>query len=508
MLSSSTSPTSPTALPRYYGQTVHPTFGKYRDASAWWIPTDFNHRVSKFKVESWAQRKQQVRVALRVPKFIYSHEYVGPTVGLVDMTPYVGSRRGGVDAAARGDGDGGGDGDGAVLSSFETTMPTAAAAAATAEAAFDAVETAASKAMRVRGVMFEVPVRPRPRVNAAARLPKSVGAAVDSVEQLSPQDAAALIEASLQALTATAGADGAGNSRTSPFKLFKLWWEDKQQEGAAVDRKVMVKAWAVLDGATKGVFIDYFRKMQSKEGAAGSTSRPTQEVSAALIATPSTAIVPPPVQVNAAAPLPTAEAPAPVPSHAAPPEVSAVQSLTWSQIRTKFMLVTYAHPTHPAHPTVKYIHLTHPMHLIVKSRLVFSVLQDTDQCSVRAAHAIQRNWVGWQPISVPPKPYVLAPKPYVLMWAQYGRPFSHSFRPMSPPGAVLSRHMVRVEGEVLSKRQHGKTLFLDVSPAEHRSGGIAQLVYNCKWAASQEEVATFVERVQVGDKVCGKLGLI
>ena len=79
---------------------------------------------------------------------------------------------------------------------------------------------------------------------------------------------------------------------------------------------------------------------------------------------------------------------------------------------------------------------------------------------------------------------------------------------MSPPGAVLSRHMVRVEGEVLSKRQHGKTLFLDVSPAEQRSGGIAQLVYNCKWAASQEEVATFVERVQVGDKVCGKLGLI
>lgn len=93
------------------------------------------------------------------------------------------------------------------------------------------------------------------------------------------------------------------------------------------------------------------------------------------------------------------------------------------------------------------------------------------------------------------------------MRAQYGRPCSHSFRPMSPPGAVLSRHMVRVEGEVLSKRQHGKTLFLDVSPAEQRSGGIAQLVYNYKWAASQKEVATFVERVQVGDKVCEKLGL-
>lgn len=66
---------------RFYGQTVHPVFGSYRDRSPWWKATAFNHTTSEYKIESWKQRKNDVRVKREVPKFVYSHEFVGPGSG-------------------------------------------------------------------------------------------------------------------------------------------------------------------------------------------------------------------------------------------------------------------------------------------------------------------------------------------------------------------------------------------------------------------------------------------
>lgn len=63
---------------RYFGQTVHPRFGEYRDRSPLWVPTEWNHTESRFKIESWRQRLDGVRVRLKTPRFVYSHEYVGP----------------------------------------------------------------------------------------------------------------------------------------------------------------------------------------------------------------------------------------------------------------------------------------------------------------------------------------------------------------------------------------------------------------------------------------------
>ena len=60
----------------FFGQTVHPTFGAYRDRSPLWQPTRWNHQLNHYKVESWKQRKDNVRIRLRIPKFTYSHEYV------------------------------------------------------------------------------------------------------------------------------------------------------------------------------------------------------------------------------------------------------------------------------------------------------------------------------------------------------------------------------------------------------------------------------------------------
>lgn len=40
--------------------------------------TAFNHKTSEYKIESWKQRKNDVRVKLKVPKFVYSHEFHGP----------------------------------------------------------------------------------------------------------------------------------------------------------------------------------------------------------------------------------------------------------------------------------------------------------------------------------------------------------------------------------------------------------------------------------------------
>lgn len=61
----------------YYGQTVHPRFGRYRDRSALWRPTLWNHSTQRYKVESWKQRAANTRVKLRKPRFVYSHVYVG-----------------------------------------------------------------------------------------------------------------------------------------------------------------------------------------------------------------------------------------------------------------------------------------------------------------------------------------------------------------------------------------------------------------------------------------------
>eukprot|EP00937_MAST-01D_sp_MAST-1D-sp2_P006331 g6331.t1 len=39
---------------------------------------DWNHTVSRFKIETWRQRRDNVRVELRRPRFVFSHRYVGP----------------------------------------------------------------------------------------------------------------------------------------------------------------------------------------------------------------------------------------------------------------------------------------------------------------------------------------------------------------------------------------------------------------------------------------------
>lgn len=61
----------------YFGQTVHPAFGGYRDRSPLWKSTAFNHTWQEFKIENWKQRKKNIRVRLNVPRFIYSHQYIG-----------------------------------------------------------------------------------------------------------------------------------------------------------------------------------------------------------------------------------------------------------------------------------------------------------------------------------------------------------------------------------------------------------------------------------------------
>ena len=61
----------------YFGQTVHPAFGGYRDRSPLWKSTAFNHTWQEYKIENWKQRKKNIRVRLNVPRFIYSHQYIG-----------------------------------------------------------------------------------------------------------------------------------------------------------------------------------------------------------------------------------------------------------------------------------------------------------------------------------------------------------------------------------------------------------------------------------------------
>lgn len=69
----------------YFGQTVHPAFGSYRDRSVLWVPTKFNHTIQEFKIGTWKQRKKKIRIKLNVPKFIYSHRYVGDAASITDQ---------------------------------------------------------------------------------------------------------------------------------------------------------------------------------------------------------------------------------------------------------------------------------------------------------------------------------------------------------------------------------------------------------------------------------------
>lgn len=97
----------------YYGQTVHPRFGAYRDSSPLWRGTLWNHSMQRFKIESWSgfpasfsccfkgrfgfvaqlllsclltfdaiwrirkQRTANTRVRLRTPRYVYSHYFLG-----------------------------------------------------------------------------------------------------------------------------------------------------------------------------------------------------------------------------------------------------------------------------------------------------------------------------------------------------------------------------------------------------------------------------------------------
>lgn len=61
----------------YFGQTVHPRFGQYRDRSPLWTPTEWNHDVQKWREGSWKERAEGTKTLLRQPRLIYSHRYTG-----------------------------------------------------------------------------------------------------------------------------------------------------------------------------------------------------------------------------------------------------------------------------------------------------------------------------------------------------------------------------------------------------------------------------------------------
>ena len=65
----------------YYGQTVHPRFGQYRDSSPLWVPTEANHTTSYL---SWLPRRltgashsTPIAVKRTRPKVVYAHRYRG-----------------------------------------------------------------------------------------------------------------------------------------------------------------------------------------------------------------------------------------------------------------------------------------------------------------------------------------------------------------------------------------------------------------------------------------------
>ncbi|GAB5373438.1 hypothetical protein AAMO2058_001751700, partial [Amorphochlora amoebiformis] len=62
---------------RYFGQTVHPRFGQYRDRSVSWRALPWNHAIQRYKFENWTQMKTHTQIRLRRPRMIYAHEYIG-----------------------------------------------------------------------------------------------------------------------------------------------------------------------------------------------------------------------------------------------------------------------------------------------------------------------------------------------------------------------------------------------------------------------------------------------
>ena len=62
---------------RYYGQTVHPRFGSYRDKSPLWRGLAWNHAVQTTVFDTWKHIKEHVQTRLRQPRVMYAHEYVG-----------------------------------------------------------------------------------------------------------------------------------------------------------------------------------------------------------------------------------------------------------------------------------------------------------------------------------------------------------------------------------------------------------------------------------------------
>ena len=64
----------------YYGQTVHPRFGGYRDASLLWEATETNHTAPELR---WLPRRltgaggQALAVRRQHPRMVYAHRYVG-----------------------------------------------------------------------------------------------------------------------------------------------------------------------------------------------------------------------------------------------------------------------------------------------------------------------------------------------------------------------------------------------------------------------------------------------
>ena len=77
----------------YYGQTVHPRFGGYRDASPLWEPTEYNHTAPQLRITGWRARQDGVAIRLRRPKTIFAHRYLGGADGGGDGDAGAGRRR-------------------------------------------------------------------------------------------------------------------------------------------------------------------------------------------------------------------------------------------------------------------------------------------------------------------------------------------------------------------------------------------------------------------------------
>ena len=100
----------------YFGQTVHPSFGGYRDRSPLWQPTEYNGTRPELRIEGWRARQRGIAVRLRTPKLIYSHRYCGAAPGdevasrhlasrvvfAADLKEAVGEARGAAEEAGEG----------------------------------------------------------------------------------------------------------------------------------------------------------------------------------------------------------------------------------------------------------------------------------------------------------------------------------------------------------------------------------------------------------------------